>query len=139
MSATDRFIDTNVLLYLLSADPFKADRAEQTLARGGTINVQVLNEFASVCLRKLRMPVSEVMESLTTIREVCVVQPLTLEVHQLGLQFVARYRLSIYDAMIVAAGMHAGCSTLASEDFQHGQVFEGVLRVQNPFSEFRTT
>ena len=32
MKGTERFIDTNVLLYLLSSDDAKADRAEETLA-----------------------------------------------------------------------------------------------------------
>ena len=48
MSAAENFFDTNVILYLLSADTGKADRAEVLLTAGGTISVQVLNEFASV-------------------------------------------------------------------------------------------
>lgn len=46
---TDRpFFDTNVLLYLLSEDSHKADRAEAIIAMGGLISVQVLNEFSSI-------------------------------------------------------------------------------------------
>jgi predicted nucleic acid-binding protein len=55
MSGTDAFFDTNVLLYLLSGDASKADRAEALVAAGGIISVQVLNEFASVASRKLGM------------------------------------------------------------------------------------
>ncbi|MDD5276268.1 MAG: hypothetical protein PHR16_09320 [Methylovulum sp.] len=40
------FFGTNVLLYLLSADNRKADKAEALVAAGGVISVQVLNEFA---------------------------------------------------------------------------------------------
>ena len=58
MSAADVFFDTNVLLYLLSDDATKADRAESLLASGGTISVQVLNEFASVAAGKLAMRLS---------------------------------------------------------------------------------
>ena len=48
MSAPVRpFVDTNVLLYLLSADAAKAGRAEALLAGRIVISVQVLNEFAS--------------------------------------------------------------------------------------------
>ena len=57
------FFDTNVVLYLLSADTAKADRAEELLARGGTISVQVLNEFVAVASRKLRMSWIEMRES----------------------------------------------------------------------------
>ena len=54
MSAANAFFfDTNVLLYLLSEDVAKADRAEDLLADGGVISVQVLNEFAAVASRKL--------------------------------------------------------------------------------------
>jgi len=133
MSAVERFFDTNVLLYLLSSDAAKADRAEQILSLGGVINVQVLNEFASVSLRKLGMSVDEVREVLATIRSVCTVVPLGLEVHELGLQLLEKYRLSLYDAMIVAAAMLVGCKTLVSEDLQQGQVFENGLQVLNPF------
>lgn len=53
---TETFFDTNVLLYLLSGDAAKADRAETLVAAGGVINVQVLNESASVASRKHRGP-----------------------------------------------------------------------------------
>ena len=53
MRGTEVFFDTNILLYLLSGETDKADRAEAVLAQGGTISVQVLNEFAAVSARKL--------------------------------------------------------------------------------------
>lgn len=68
MSVAERFFDTNVLLYLLSADTAKADRAEIELSRGGVLSVQVLNEFASVASRKLTMSITEIREMLATIR-----------------------------------------------------------------------
>ena len=55
MRATDIFFDTNVLLYLISGDSIKADRAEELIGAGGVISVQVLNEFASVASRKNSM------------------------------------------------------------------------------------
>jgi predicted nucleic acid-binding protein len=49
-----------------------------------------------------------------------------------GMRVQARYRLSWYDSLIVAAAMQAECDVLISEDLQHGQKF-GSLRVENPF------
>jgi predicted nucleic acid-binding protein len=49
------FFDTNVLVYLASGDPAKADRAEQVVGEGGAISVQVLNELANVARRKMRL------------------------------------------------------------------------------------
>ena len=44
-----------------------------------------------------------------------------------------RYRISFWDAMIVAAADRAGVETLSSEDFNHGQKF-GRVQVVNPFT-----
>ena len=74
MSEVDSFFDTNVLLYLLSNDAAKADRAEALLASGGVVSVQVLNEFASVASRKLVITIPEIREILSTIQAVCIVR-----------------------------------------------------------------
>ena len=133
MSAGDRFFDTNVVLHLLSSDHGKADRAEEVLAEGGVISVQVLNEFASVATRKLRMPLAEVRETLAIIRAVCRTVPISEDTHDKGLELAERYGLSIYDGMIVASAQLAGCRTLLSEDMQDRQVIEGGLAIRNPF------
>ena len=101
MSEADSFFGTNVLLYLLSKDTPKADCAEMLLASGGVVSVQVLNEFASVASRKLAMTIPEIREILSTIRAVCIVKPLDIDTHELGLDMVERYGFSIYDGLIV--------------------------------------
>jgi len=133
MSAAEPFFDTNVLLYLLSADPVKADRAEALLSNGGTISVQVLNEFASVALRKLAMSVAELREILEPVRSVCQVEPVTEDTHDRALALVERYGFSFYDALLMAAALRAGCARLYSEDLQHGQLVDRQLRIVNPF------
>ena len=127
------FFDTNVLLYLLSADPDKAQRAEELIADGGVISVQVLNEFASVASRKLRMTIPEIQECIDPIRGICGVEPVTLETHLRGLDLAERYRFSVYDSMIVAAALLAGCEILYSEDWQDRQRIDGLL-ISNPFA-----
>ena len=81
---TDSFFDSNVLLYLLSGDHAKADQAERLIRQGGHISVQVLNEFSSIATRKLKMRHHEVREVLAPIRELCKVNPLTEDCHDLG-------------------------------------------------------
>ena len=132
MSASDAFFDTNVLLYLLSEEVAKADRVEELLKAGGIISVQVLNEFAAVAVRKLAMRVAEIKEILAIIRAVCSVHPLDVETHELGLKLAERYRYSIYDSMIIASALRAGCLTVFSEDFQHGQKIDR-LTIVDPF------
>ena len=128
------FVDTNVLLYLLSEDTAKADRAETLLAARIVISVQVLNEFANVARRMLGLAWPQVNQALLDIRRFAEVHPLTLQTHEHGLALAERYRLSVYDAMIPAAALEAGCTTLASEDFSAGQRLEGRLTIRNPFS-----
>jgi len=133
MSDAERFFDTSVLLYLLSGDSRKADRAEQLLAERGTISVQVLNEFAAVALRKLRMQVRDVREVLDTVRAVCNVEAVTVATHDRGLAVNERYGFSLYDSMIVSSALMVGSEVLYSEDLQDGQVIDCRLRVANPF------
>ena len=132
MSEADSFFDTNVLLYLLSKDAAKADRAEVLLASGGVVSMQVLNEFAAVASRKLAMTIPEIREILSTIPAVCIVKPLDIETHELGLDMAERYGFSIYDSLIVASALRARCVILYTEDLQQGQVID-QLTIQNPF------
>jgi predicted nucleic acid-binding protein len=129
----DRFLDTNVLLYLASGDAAKAAKTESLLVEGGTISVQVLNEIANVARRRMRLSWTEAHDFLGLIRELLPVQPLTVETHDAGLAISERYGLSTYDSMIVASALRAECDTLLSEDMQHGMVLEGRLRIVNPF------
>ena len=134
MSGTEAFFDTNVLLYLLSGDASKADRAETLVGAGGVISGQVLNEFALVASRKLGMSWAEIREVLETIREVCRVVPMSLETHDRGIALSERYGFSIYDSMILASALLAGCTVLFTEDLQDGQSIDGRLTVRNPFA-----
>lgn len=129
----DSFLDTNVLIYLASGDAAKADRAEQLLRDGGTISVQVLNEIANVARRRMGLSWAETHAFLSLLRGLLPVQAMTVDIHDTGLALAERHRLSIYDAMIVAAALHAECDVLWSEDMQDGLVIEGRLRIANPF------
>ena len=132
MKGAERFLDTNVLLYLLSGDEARADRAEAEIASGGLVSVQVLNEFAAVAVRKLGLSIGEVRIALDAVRAGCDVVPMTEATHDTGLDLAGWHRLPIHDAMILAAATLSGCRVLLSEDFQHGRRF-GELVVRNPF------
>jgi len=130
------FFDTNILLYLLSDDITKADKAEALLSEGGVISVQVLNEFTSVAYRKLKMTYREIDEVLQTIRAICEVKDLTLDTHVLGLSIAELYGFSFYDSLIVSAGVLANCEVLYSEELQSGQTISDQLVITNPFLSF---
>ena len=127
------FFDTNILIYLLSTDSAKADQAERLLQHGGVISVQVLNELTNVIRRKIDMTWQETDTFLQTIKALFVIEPLTVETHEQGLELLQHYKLSVYDAMIVAAALQSDCDVLYSEDMQHGLHVESRLLITNPF------
>ena len=132
MSATDSFFDTNTLLYLISDEPGKAARSKDLLGGGGTISVQVLNEFAAVSRRKHKLPWPKVRELLADFQSAFDVVPVTMVSHSRAMLLAERHHFSVYDANVVAAALIAGCRVLYSEDMQDGQLIEG-LTIRNPY------
>jgi predicted nucleic acid-binding protein len=131
------FFDTNVLLYAFAKDDPRAEVAEKLLAGGGMVGVQTLNEFVAVAVRELAIPWEEILEALRAIRALCPSPvPVTVETHDAALQIVRRHGYHIYDALVIAAALKAGCRTLYSEDMRHGQVIDG-LAIRNPFARSR--
>jgi predicted nucleic acid-binding protein len=63
------------------------------------------------------------------------VEAVTEDTHDRALALVERYGFSFYDALLIAAALHAGCSRLYSEDLQHGQLIDRQLRILNPFRQ----
>jgi predicted nucleic acid-binding protein len=128
-----RFLDSNIVLYLASEDLLKAERAQELVAEGGTISVQVLNEIANISRRKMGLSWAETRNFLLMIRGLLKVEPITIEIHDVGISLAERYQLSVYDSMIVSAALSAECDMLLSEDLQNGLLINGRLRVLNPF------
>lgn len=133
MSAASPFLDSNVILYLLSTDARKADRSEALVGAGAIISVQVLNEVANVARRKLMMTWAEVDDLLGAARANCKVEPLTTRTHDEGIRLARELGLSFYDAMIAASALLAGCKTLYSEDMHDSLLIDKRLTVRNPF------
>lgn len=134
------FVDTNVLIYAhdtLSGSKHEAARAlleEIWSAGNGVISTQVLQEFCATARRKISHPPSLddvhriIREYLAW--EVIVNTPVSvLE----ALRYEALFKVSFWDALILASAENANTSILYSEDFSHGQQY-GSVRVINPFS-----
>ena len=133
MPDNGRFFDANIPLYLASENEEKARVAEKLLYEGGTVSVQVLNEIANVARRKMRKNWDQTHTFLSQLRALVAVVPVTEQVHDIGLGIAERYLLGVYDGMILAAALEAGCHTILSEDMQHGMVVDGRLTIVNPF------
>ena len=128
------FFDTNILIYAVAQSDPRGPRAEALLGAGGVVGVQVLNEFASVARRKMRMSWKDVTEALDAIQILCPLPvPITISTHQTALKIAENHGFEIYDALIVAAALGTKCTTLYTEDLQDGQVIDGRLTIRNPF------
>ena len=131
-STPGALLDTSVLVYAFTTD-LRAVAAQALLERGGVTSVQALNEFTNVARRKLRMTWSEVREALAVIRALCrSILPMDLETHADALRIAERHGYAIFDALMIAAALRAGCTVLYSEDMQD-RMRVGALRIVNPF------
>ena len=126
------FFDTNIIVYFATTSDAKSQVSEKIMRDGGLVSVQVLNEFVSVTRTKYKMPWPTLSTSLSCIRLICPVVPLTIATHERGIAVSEHYGYRIYDSMIIAAALLAGCTTLYSEDMHHGQVIDG-MQIVNPY------
>lgn len=134
------FVDTNVFIYARdAAEPAKRARAREWLTslwreNLGRTSVQVLSEFYVNVTRKLANPVTPAaawreVESLLAWGP----QPIDAALLSRARKVEQRWRLSWWDAMIVAAAQLQDCALLLTEDLQDRAVFGGVA-VRNPFN-----
>ena len=134
------FIDTNIFIYHLdTTDAHKHAVAERIvrdgLANGNAcISFQVVQECLNTALRKAQVALD--IESARSYLDAVLIPllqvPASPALYHRALGIQARWRLSFYDSLIVAAALTAGCRQLLSEDMQHGQHIE-ALTIHNPF------
>lgn len=127
------FVDTNVILYLLSDDLSKKARSKQILSDRPVISLQVANEFTNVCIKKLNLTQDALTLSLKVIEKYAVFVPFGLSTIHRAIDLKTRYNLQYYDSLIVATALENDCNILYSEDMQHGLVIDNRLKIINPF------
>jgi predicted nucleic acid-binding protein len=126
------FADTNIAVYAFQAGP-KAERALAVLA-GSILSVQVLNEFANVCIRKLGYDRQTLELLISELRaQAATIEAIVETTHDLAREIVFRYELGFYDSALIASALLADCDTFYSEDMHHGLVIEDRLTIKNPF------
>jgi predicted nucleic acid-binding protein len=131
------FLDSNILVYAEdSGEPNKQQKAvslilEHGQQRSGVVSLQVLGEYFSAVIRKLKLDPGVARSQVEFYSRFHVVEPTVTDI----LAAIDLHRLhgfSYWDSLIVHSARQAGCSVLLTEDMQHGQVIDGV-RVVNPF------
>ena len=131
------FIDSNVIIYAASAaaeDASKRVRARALLSasRFG-ISAQVLQEVFVTVTRKARAPIPSRL-ALTWIENFAVVPCVAVDyaLVRTAISISGRFRISYWDAAIIAAAEELGAKTLYTEDLSHGQAYGSVTAI-NPF------
>lgn len=133
-------IDTNILVY--ASDPRDTVRQESAinllqhldLNRSGRLSAQVLAEFISVTTRSQRplYKYPQVVRQVERLLQTFPVFDLTPLIILEAARGANDYSLSYYDAQIWAAARLNQIRVIFSEDFQHGQILEGIQFI-NPF------
>ena len=134
------FVDTNILVYARDAGAgAKQGRAAVLLDelwsnRSGRISAQVLNEYFVTVTRKLS-PGLSAEEAWSDLVALSVWNPIPWDwkLMERARRIFSVYKLSWWDALVVAAAESADCEILYSEDLSAKQMY-GNLRVVNPFS-----
>lgn len=131
------FVDTNVLLYALSAsEPAKQAIAQTWLdplwsEQSGRISWQVIHEFYAKAVQKLGVP-QIIARHAVDLLQAWKPEPPSHATVQRAWHWCDSAKISFWDALIVAAAEQSGCRYLLSEDFQTGRRFS-ALTVIDPF------
>jgi predicted nucleic acid-binding protein len=133
------FIDTNILIY--SAD--KNDAEKQTICRNqinelgknhcGVISTQVMQEFYSICTKKFNLDPLKIKKLLKSYENFEIVQVSTTLIYE-AIDINILNQITFWDSLIVAAASQAKCTSILTEDMNHGQIISGV-KIINPFNE----
>jgi len=138
---SDRFfLDTNIFVYSFDRSaPGKREISDQLIrtaisSHKGVVSYQVVQEFFNVMFKRFAQPLrqpdaelylSNVLRPMLSIHSSAALFRQALYVH-------SDAKISWYDSLIVSAAIQAECTTLFSEDLQHGQKI-GSLTITNPF------
>jgi predicted nucleic acid-binding protein len=143
MMKSDCFIDTNIWVYALleaKANDGKQKTALELLRTLPTsistyVSAQVINEFHWTLTRKYRLAEDTVFDkAINGIAAFATsVLPLELGTYLEAADIRKRYNLSFWDSLIVASALLAGCTTLFTEDLNHGMIVDKKLHIVNPF------
>lgn len=129
------FIDTNILIYFYTkTEKEKLDVLEKLLGKVDlVVSTQVLNELSNVLLKKFNLSTDEITALLQEVSNWCFVHTVELPTIIRALSIIKRYKVSYFDALMIAASLECDCKVMYSEDMHHNCLIEESLRIINPF------
>jgi predicted nucleic acid-binding protein len=128
------FLDSNLLIYAVSNELEKKQAVQKLLLVNYefVISTQVLNEFSNICFKKNLLSLSDITKASQGFCQFFQVETIVPATIFSAYSIRDRYGFSFYDALIIATAKQSGCKILFSEDLQHNQLIDNVLKIENP-------
>jgi len=127
-------IDTNVLVYLRDIHENRKYRIAMGIVDASpVVSSQVAVEYMNVIKRLFKLTKQECMAICLCDTENCDFRTVDYQTLKYANDLMLHYDFQLFDSIIIASALEAGCEILYSEDFQHNQVIENRLRIINPF------
>ena len=127
-------LDTNILIYSHDQnDLYKQDIARELMLKSPVVSTQVVSEYINVLRRIAHIPKDKLLGLCARTLENVSIYPVDVNVIKSAEQIQHRYKLQIFDSIIIASSIAAGCEILYSEDMQHNLVINEKLTITNPF------
>jgi predicted nucleic acid-binding protein len=132
------FIDSNIVVYANDArETAKQNQAIGVITacmkgKNGVVSIQVLQEYANIALKKLQQASPIVLRQLKLLETLRVITPSPKAVRR-SVEISESYKVSFWDAGIIAAAEEGECEAIFSADFNPGQYYAGI-EVVDPLS-----
>jgi len=127
-------LDTNILIYNHGTDgDVKRLVSERFFKETPVISPQVISEYINVMQRFFKIEKNELIEICAQWLKKCTIQPIVFSTIARAQYLIKRYDFQIFNGIIVASALEAGCNILYSADMQDGLLVDGALRIVNPY------
>jgi len=130
---SDIALDTNILVYGHSGDEHKKQVGRSLLKAFPVISSQVISEYLNVMSRVFKKEKTVLIQTTALLLRKCTIKPVILSTVELAAGLIERYDFQLFDGVIVASALEAGCNVLYSADMQHGLVVDRALKIVNPY------
>lgn len=129
------FIDTNVLVYFISAEENRKVKAKEVIFSGKDVYIssQVMSEFISVCFSKSLLEPEDISALVDNFLESLRFSSVDESTIKKSLRIKKDFNYSYWDSLIIASALENNCSVLYTEDMQDGQIIDNELTIVNPF------
>ena len=134
MNMSNFAVDTNILVYSHDQNVgSKLDIARDLIVKSPVVSTQAVSEYINVLKRVMKIPKQQIFSTCLPNLKRCNIFKVDTATLQSADYLIQRYDFQLFDAIIVASALEAGCKTLYSEDMQHNMKIDRQLTIINPF------